>query len=402
MRKDFIKLDIFRLDTFKRLKKTLRVSALALLLLAGAGAKVAYAYCPPCVAVFCAPLGAVYWSSYTTTVVMTFDQIFMRAMHSNLRSIVPSLTLMANQTTNNTSNSANKTAVIQDRLIAAETGQAIARARSKMAQDYVPSRLVCAKETQTNLLNESLYGANGAQRAALEAGDTLNGFLSNTSTMTEQGQVAFFNNWYDNRRQNYNNPAATGIPGEGRYGADADLDLFKAVYGKNTIETDEQYQTAQDAVKNILGNAVFDPISGPALDRMSGQTAYMNRLHHQAKLNLAAGVFFSAIERRRKHGGTQSPQAIASDAAYSSAISTGSTGVTTGLTYNGMVVASTEQGESANFDQTNAMTGSINLQLLNMYKLLEQWTAVEAVNLVIAARNEGNTRATMNERTITQ
>lgn len=395
-------IDFIKLDIFKRVKKTLHVSAFALLLLAGAGTKAVYAYCPPCVAVYCAPLGAIYWSAYTTTVVTMFDQVFMRAMHSNLRSIVPSLTLMANQTSNNTSNSVNKTAVMQDRLIAAENGQAISAARSKMVRDYVPSRLVCAKETQTNLLNESLYGANGAQRAALEAGETLNGFLSNTSTMTEQGRVAFYNNWYDNRRQNYNNPVATGIPGEGRYGADADLDLFKAVYGKDTIETDEQYQTAQDAVKNILGDAVFDSISGPALDRMSGQTAYIERLHNQARLNLSAGVFLSAIERRRTHGGTQSPQAIATDAAYRSAISTGSTGVTTGLTYNGLVVGSTEQGESANLDQTNAMSGSINTQLLSMYKLLEQWTAVEAVNLVIATENAARTNASLNERTLTQ
>ena len=376
-------------------RRFLLTTALSIALLAGAVGG-ANAKVPPCKVSICPTVGATMWTTYTVTVVQTFELVFIRSFIQYMSALVEAMTLHANQKSNNASHEQVVKTIRSDREAAVIEASSTAYQRTNVVKQVKPSETACATGSYTKHATYGSYAQDGARDAIAAGEKDVNNRLSNVGTdysgggIGTKGQLNYLSQRYEERMSRYNNPDMTQISGVGSYGKDADLKPFASLLEPILLDDGKEYDTARDVVYNLAGDVVLDPVRGPLLDRQSGKNLAVVRYSWQAKLNLIASVMMGAVERRREHAGMRSNQSVEVGSSFTTYntlegkdLKDISTSSYAKLATAALVEGMAGQTKGQNLDQAGSLMMDTGRQLLTLYTIMEQWTAIKAVNLVL-------------------
>lgn len=355
-----------------------RLPALFLLaVIAFAGmATPAKAFTPPCEWYECPGAAPSAWAAYGTAVAAALTTLELQ-MKNMMYQIKDAVVRLANQRTNNLQETSTARSGLVDTVNTARFSSATASARIANASSFIPSRIACGVESQS----DTMFARTVAYRAATGAGERKNSavFSNGPSTPGEKGQLAYLSKRYDNRMTRYCNAGAMDVSCTPTHGADRDLKPYDSIFKFGKFDTTKDYEAAVDVVTNLMGNVVADGVKGASLDRQEGRTLNVVRMSEQAKLNLSASVLMSMVERRKDDGSGTSQAAVQSANSFAEDASR-----MLWLAENG-----SGQNDESNMDGLAALIGASNRQLYDFRMLLEQLAMIRATSLAMETKENG-------------
>ncbi len=203
------------------------------------------------------------------------------------------LQLLAVDVANTTQAQNNTQIAINDREVTHITALGATQTRSELVKSTLPSAQACALSTSSEKIVGRAAQVGGSVKNAEGKSTAL---LSNAAgTAAETGELAYVSSRFQVRAGKYCDPKE--ISGcTPSVGTNADLDVAP-IFTKTTFNAKE-LDIARDAVNNLIGDVVDDPVRGPALLSSTGQTQTVVNKQNQARANLSAAVLTNIVEAR--------------------------------------------------------------------------------------------------------
>lgn len=292
---------------------------------------------------------------------------------ANLNQMVQAIALMANGASNTQQGRVNSDVTLADRLVAAEGANAAAQARINLLSQVAPSRTACRQasyDAHTARLRTSASTATASREVNIAAR------FNNASASSQNGMLADTNFRFKIRATKYCNPQIFGAGCSPSIGVDRDLDVAQAILTPNALDT-TNYEVANDALSNLIGDQVGDTLRGAALGRSTGKTEYVRRQQGVARASLASSVLANMVERRKTDATSgQSTQSLLAEAAF---VNPGTASAQ----------ASTAAGEDGGKTQDNIAQSlaAINGQLMTLRGYFEQIAIIRAVGLAASVND---------------
>ncbi len=342
---------------------------------------------PPCETTECPSAGPKAWAAVTKAVIAALV-VLEEDVYLNMLYVKDALTRLANQHSNTRQNTLKTLTSINDKDLSNRLSFDVGQVRAAGVGNALPSRTACGAEARRN----STMQATTLTRAAVGPAETINtGILTNASgTPGATGQLGFTTARFNNRITRYCDnttvAAPAGITCTATIGANRDLVPYESIFKQGTFASANDYTAAKDVVLNLMGDAVKDPIRGPALARQEAQNASLRLYSEQAQMNLASSIMMAAVERRRDLSGTGSEQSKQGEASYTNAALASLAEINSGQT------------SSQNLDSVSAMIGETTRGIFQLRDFVEQWAAMKAVSLAIDVKQSSAGNASVSAR----
>lgn len=251
----------------------------------------AHAVCYPC-EVECSPAAPAAWGAATATV-MTAVETMGFSIANSIRYFSSMLQLLATDVANTTQAQNNTQIAINDREVTHIKALAASESRSELLKTTMPSPQACALSSSSERIVGRAAQVGGSVKNAEGKSTAL--FSNAEGTAAETGELAYVSSRFQVRAQKYCDPKE--ISGcTPSVATNADLNVAP-IFTKTTFSGTE-LDTARDAVNNLIGDVVDDPVRGPALLTSTGQTATVVNKQRQARANLSAAVLTNIVEAR--------------------------------------------------------------------------------------------------------
>lgn len=350
---------------------------------------------PPCETTECPSAGPKAWTALTKAVVAALA-VLEEDVYLNMLYFKDALTRLGNQHSNTRQNTLKSLTSVNDKDMSNRLTYDVGRARAAAAvQVSTPSRTACSADARRS----AVLQASALSRAAVGAAETVNtNILTNEpSSAGGRGQLAFTNERFQNRMSRYCDNTTVSAPGgitcTATIGANRDTQPYASIFQQNVFATANDYTAAKDVVLNLMGDAVKDPVRGPALTRQEGQAASLRLYSEQAQMNLASSIMLASVERRRELGAVGSGSELSKRA---EALSAGN------VTPASLQMATTGAGQtsSQNLDAVSALIGESNRAIFQLRDYMEQWAAIKAVSLAIDVKQNSSGGASVSSRPI--
>lgn len=251
----------------------------------------ARAWCYAC-EVECSPAAPSAWGAATATVGGAVETMGFTIANS-IRVFSSMLQLLAADRANTTQAKNNTQVALNDREVSHAKALGTTQTRSELLKSTMPSSQACALSTSSEKIAGRATQVGTSVKAAEGQSTAL---LSNASgTAAETGELAYVSSRFKTRADKYCDPKE--ISGcTPSVATNADLNVAP-IFTKTTFSGTE-LDTARDAVSNLIGEVVDDPVRGPALATSTGQTAMVVNKQRQARANLSAAVLTNIVEAR--------------------------------------------------------------------------------------------------------
>lgn len=299
---------------------------------------------------------------------------------------VDAWTRLANQTSNNEQNRTRGIAALSDRLDTHIDATAIAAQRIDIADQFIPSRVVCGIASSQLRVAATLPTYTGVRRdmATSNTSRSLNG----PSSGAERGSLHAMSTVFKGRCDRYANTAVmqvpTGITCPGPTDSnmvDLDIQPWRSIFQPLNIDTPELKQAAADTVILLTEPAPPDPIRGPLLTREEGRNAAVMRMRDVTRMNVSRAVLEDIVAMR-----TTAALCTTGDnsrlARYVELI-TGQK--VSGNTISGALraIASAGDTQNSNVQTLAASLATQRMMLSELRDITDQWVTLMAVRLAL-------------------
>lgn len=317
-------------------------------------------------------------TAYITNMSLQFSLGYIR--------FVDAWTRLANQTSNNEQNRTRGIAALSDRLDTHIDATAIAAQRIDIADQFIPSRVVCGIASSQLRVAATLPTYTGVRRdmATSNTSRSLNG----PSSGAERGSLHAMSTVFKGRCDRYANTAVmqvpTGITCPGPTDSnmvDLDIQPWRSIFQPLNIDTPELKQAAADTVILLTEPAPPDPIRGPLLTREEGRNAAVMRMRDVTRMNVSRAVLEDIVAMR-----TTAALCTTGDnsrlARYVELI-TGQK--VSGNTISGALraIASAGDTQNSNVQTLAASLATQRMMLSELRDITDQWVTLMAVRLAL-------------------
>lgn len=319
-------------------------------------------------------------TAYISSMSMAFSTGYIRFSDA--------ITRLANQGSNNEQSRNKSDTARNDKEVADNNAVAIGSTRAEVAQQFIPSKVVCGIASGQLRVASTLPNYNAVRRSMAQSNTARS--LNGPGSGAEKGSLQAMNTVFNDRCARYMDTALitipTGLTCPGPADAhfkNLDIQPWRSILQPLNLDTPELKQAASDTVMMLTEPAPPDPVRGNVLARQEGQAAAVMRMRDVTRMNVARAALEDIVAMR-----TTAALCATGDnsrlARYVELITGQNVNVNT---VSGSMSAITSAGEpeNANVQAVAARLASQKMMLVELLRLTDHWISMEAVSLAIKA-----------------